>query len=350
MIPDGADAVVMVEYSEKLDDHTVAVYKAGSPGSGLTEAGDDFRRGELLFRQGHRIREKDVGVLAALGLTKLPVYCPPRVSVFSTGDEIIPAAQSPEPGEIRDINRHGLLSLLASIGVQTAADDTRQTSGDSGMSSRTLANDAQNTAIRPIVKDDEADLAQNLQNCLKQSDIVILSGGSSAGNKDMTAQIIDGAGKPGVITHGLAMKPGKPTIIGVVDGKIIFGLPGHPAAALLVFKAVVEPFIQKYYFGCTERAIRVNAVLTENVHAGEGRETFLLVRLTEARDASGRMIDGSRAENGHAPDARSDFWLAEPIHAKSGAISQIARADGYVRIPSLSEGVNQGERVQVVLL
>lgn len=324
MIPSGADAVVMVEYSEKLDDHTVAVYKAASPGGGLTEIGDDFRAGELFFRKGHRIKEKDIGILAALGIAELSVYSPPCLSVFSTGDEIIPVSQLPSVGEIRDINRHGIAALAQSVGVKICGNSYQNSYQNISKSENSAAGDI----IHPIVKDDLHALRINLQSCLAQSDIVILSGGSSAGTKDMTAQIIDEAGKPGVITHGLAMKPGKPTIIGIVDGKAVFGLPGHPAAALIVFKAVVEPFIKKYYFGCTEHAAEVNAVTTENIHAGEGRETFQLVRLRET--------NGERE--------------AEPVLAKSGAISQLARADGYVRIPSLSEGLHRGQTVKVTLL
>lgn len=325
MLPDSADAVVMVEYSEKLDDKTVVVYKPASPGGGMTGIGDDFAAGEVFYRKGHRVRAKDVGILAAIGKAKLLVYQSPGVTVFSTGDEIIPVTALPEPGQVRDINSHAIIAAVAEIGVKANVETESETQKNN------------------IIKDDKESLQKSLQNGIRQSDIIILSGGSSAGDKDMTAKIIDLIGDPGVIVHGLAMKPGKPTIIGIAEGKAIFGLPGHPAAALMVLKALVIPFIQKYYFGAPESKIEVQAVLTENVHAGEGRETFQLVALQKPIREAGNSSEGE--------DHLQDKLLrAVPIHAKSGAISQLAKADGYVQISSLSEGINKGQLVNVILL
>lgn len=325
MLPEGADAMVMIEYVEKLDDKTIAVNKAATPNGSIMNQGDDFKSGTQLFRKGHRITKKDIGMLAAIGCSDIEVYQRPRVSIISTGDEIIDIHHIPTIGQIRDINSYTIAAFAEEIGAQIG------------------------TITK--VKDERDNLQSALSKALDNSDLVLLSGGSSAGNKDMTAEIIDEMGKPGVITHGIAMKPGKPTIIGVLqfdddgrkqsntDGiltKLAVGLPGHPMAAIIAYHAVVEYFIKKYYFHNEDQPLSVTAKISENVHAGEGRETFQLVTLDKDLRA-GNSIDGTGL-------------IATPIHAKSGSISQLMYADGYVRMTALSEGLHKDSLVEVILI
>lgn len=301
MLPEGSDAVVMIEFTEKLDDRTIAVYKPAAPNNGIMNQGDDFQKEQLLFKIGHRITVKDIGMLAAAGKAEVAVFQKPRMTIISTGDEIIDVAEIPKYGEIRDINSYTIAAFAERTGAEV-------------------------TAIHrlPDVYDK---LRNTLLEAVRESDIVLLSGGSSAGNKDMTADIIDSIGSPGVITHGIAMKPGKPTIVGIVENKLIVGLPGHPMAAIIAYHAVVEEFILKHCFCNREDPLSIIAEVTENIHAGEGRETFQLVSLK-----------------------KTDHWIAEPIHAKSGSISQLMIADGYIRIPSLSEGVYAGSNAEIYLI
>lgn len=308
MLPVGADAVVMVEYVEHLDEKTIAIYRPAAPNSGIMNRGDDFKKEQLLFRRGHRITVKDIGMLAAIGKDRISVFKKPIVSILSTGDEIVDIAETPKPGEVRDINSYTIAAFAEATGAE----------------------------IRTIQKvPDEASLLRNaLSTAMAESDIVLISGGSSAGNKDMTAEIIDSMGAPGVVTHGIAMKPGKPTIIGIVENgqgrsKLVVGLPGHPMAAIVAYDVIVNDFMRKYCFHNEEDPICLTAKIAENIHAGEGRETYQLVSLKKQADAA---------------------WIAEPIHAKSGSISQLMMADGYIKISSLSEGVKADSSVEVTLI
>lgn len=325
MLPEGADAMVMIEYVEKLDDKTIAVNKAATPNGGIMNKGDDFKSKTSLFKKGHRITKKDIGMLAAIGCPEIEVYKKPTISIISTGDEIIDIHETPQIGQIRDINSYTIAAFAEDIGVQIG------------------------TITK--VKDERECLVNALTQVLENSDLVLLSGGSSAGNKDMTAEIIDEMGNPGVITHGIAMKPGKPTIIGVIQSedngkkqtngngtfaKLAVGLPGHPMAAIIAYHAVVDYFIKKYYFHNEEHPFAVTARISENIHAGEGRETFQLVTLKQDLEA-----EYSMSRTG---------WIATPIHAKSGSISQLMYADGYVRMTALSEGLHKDSLVEVILI
>lgn len=339
MLPAGSDAVVMIEYVENLDQKTIAVYKSIAPNSGVMNQGDDFKEGQLLFERGHRITVKDVGMLAAMGKSQITVYQKPRVSILSTGDEIIDITEIPKPGEVRDINSYTIAAFAEGTGAQIQ--------------------------LIEKVPDVDHQLRGALKKALMKSDIVLLSGGSSAGNKDMTAETINAMGEPGVITHGIAMKPGKPTIIGILEveldhqsdkenaekeqdgvlkhNKLVVGLPGHPMAAIVAYDVIVNDFMRKYCFHNEEEPIRLTARISENVHAGEGRETYQLVSLK--RHGKQEKLPGNLNEETNGPE-----WIAEPIHAKSGSISQLMIADGYVKISSLSEGVKANSIVEVTLI
>lgn len=270
---------------------------------------------------------KDVGMLAAIGKDKLTVFQKPFVSILSTGDELIDITKTPGPGEIRDINSYTIAAFAEDTGA----------------------------IIRNIEKvpDTPQAMRNALETALAESDIVLLSGGSSAGNKDITAETIDSMGKPGVVTHGIAMKPGKPTVIGIIEvqseiepnnrpiegyiaHKLVVGLPGHPMAAIVAYDVIVNDFMKQYWFQNDEEPIRLTAKITENIPGGEGRETYQLVSLKRTNTQDGEMP--------------AQEWIAEPIHAKSGSISQLIIADGYVKIASLSEGIREGSLVEVTLI
>jgi molybdopterin molybdotransferase len=314
MIPEGADAMVMIEHVEHLGKDLIGVGKPAAPNSNLMNIGDDFKEGEVFFKKGHRIQVKDIGLLAAHGLGKIPVYVKPNLSIISTGDELIHPSETPHGCQVRDINAYAIAAFARSAGA--------------------------NVLSLGIISDEYDKYRTEVIKALENSDLVILSGGSSAGNKDMTARVVDSLGKPGVITHGLAIKPGKPTVIGIFADekektKAVIGLPGHPMSAIIVYDVIVNRFLRKYYLGNEEVQETLSAVITENVHAGEGRETYQLVSLERIEDSC---------------EPKQARWHAVPIRAKSGSISQLMRADGYVVIPSDSEGVESGQLVEVVMI
>lgn len=306
MIPDGADAMVMVEHTDLMGDRMIVINKPAAPNSHIMNIGDDFKAGEKFFSKGHRIEAKDIGLLAACGKAKLSVYRKPKLTIISTGDELVEPGTKPGPCQIRDINAYAIAAFAEAAGAEILS--------------------------LSIISDEYKNYREAVSKALEKSDMVVISGGSSAGKKDLTAQVIDSMGKPGVITHGLAIKPGKPTIIGIFtdsgETKSVIGLPGHPLSSIIVFDVVINGFLKKYYLGNEEKQKTMTAVMTENVHSGAGRETYQLVNLT-------------RAESG---------WLAEPIRAKSGSISQLAKADGYVVIGTDSEGVLAGQTVDVIMV
>lgn len=310
MLPAGADAVVMIEYVERMDNENIAVYSSTAPNGNIMKKGDDFKLGQNIYKKGHRITTKDIGMLAAMGEAFVSVFVKPTVAIISTGDEVVSVMEEPAPGQIRDVNAHALSSLVANMGAKVG--------------------------LVALVKDSEEELKNTVREALYRNNIVLLSGGSSAGTKDYTAGIIDSLGSPGVITHGVAMKPGKPTIIGVIKNEnccchdrssLVVGLPGHPMAAIISFKTIVEYFIRKYYFAQEEEELTIPARVTESIRGGEGRETFTFVKLIK---------EGKE-------------WCAEPIHAKSGSISQLRYADGYIRTDAMSEGVDKDQMVEVVI-
>ncbi len=300
-LPEGADAAVMVEYAERFGDAMIAVYKPAAPGENILKAGEDLPVGELLMSRGQRIRPQDIGVLAASGISEVPVFRKLRVAVISTGDEIVAPDQRPEAGQIRDINTYTLKAMAEECGAEV----TRCA----------------------VVSDDFENLQEALREALEVSDVVLLSGGSSVGEKDYTSQVLTSFPDSKLLVHGLALKPGKPTVIARVLGKPVFGLPGQPASAMVVFKAVVEPFIKELMGGVPEFEAAVTAAAGVNIPSAPGRTTFQMVTIkTEA-----------------------GILTAMPVHGKSGMISLMSRAQGYIRIDALKEGLRKGETVQVML-
>ena len=302
MIPDGADAMVMIEYTELLDSTMVAVYEAASPGRGVVQIGEDATQGELLLTKGTMLTPKEIGVMASLGITEVTVYQPWRVTVISTGDELCRPGEDKGQCQIYDVNRY-------TVGVQ--------------------AKQAGMDIVRGLTLKDEADtLEQALRTAMEQSDLVVLSGGSSQGKKDMTADLIEKVSSPGVWTHGIALKPGKPTIIGSDEKTetLFIGLPGHPVAAMMVFELLIL-WLQRHLQGRSQ-GMQIPAKLESNIPAAPGRATCQTVKL---------IAD----ENG---------YIARPIHGKSGLMSTLTQADGYLILPVNQEGLKTGETVYVNLL
>ena len=299
-VPDGADSVVMVEFCEPFGSGMLAVSKPASPGENVVQVGEDVAAGAMLLPKGRKLRPQDLGVLAACGITEIPVFVPWRVTVISTGDELVSPAQTPGPGQIRDINTYTIASRSTAEGFHVI---------------RTLS-----------VKDERDDLAAVLADAKNDSDLVVLSGGSSQGKKDMTADLIDAAADHGVLTHGIAAKPGKPTITGFDEESrtLFIGLPGHPAAALMVYEQILISLWR--CLTCCEKERTLKAKVNVNVPSAPGRMTFQLVKLIE-----------------------DDELQAVPVFARSGMISPVSEADGYFVMTENQEGIRPGDTVNVHL-
>ena len=299
MIPDGADACVMVEYCEHFDSEELAVYQATSVGRHVVEIGEDSREGELLFKKGTKLRPQEIGALSAEGFTEISVFAPLKISIISTGDELVAPGGEIKKGQIYDINTSALDALATKHGFEVI-----------------------NTCT---VRDQYELLKAAIADAKEKSDIVVVSGGSSKGKKDMTATLIDELTVPGVFTHGLALKPGKPTILGVneADKTLMVGLPGHPVAAMAVFEMLLVWL--KRELTCEAEKGKVPAVLSGNVPGAPGRQTLLFVELEQTGDG----------------------YVAKPIFGKSGLMSTMTRADGYTTIEMLQEGLKSGEKIWV---
>ena len=301
MLPAGADAVAMVEYCETAGG-TIAVYEAAASGAGVALAGEDVKKGALLLLRGTQIRPQEAGALSATGITKFPVFVPLRLSIISTGDELVPPEQVPHSGKIRDINTNALKALGLRRGYNVVSSE--------------------------IIRDNEASLEATLRHATALSDVVVISGGSSKGEKDSTASAISRAAKPGVFCHGLSLKPGKPTILGWDEESqtLLAGLPGHPVAAMVVFELLLGWLHDKLFDRPPPFA--VPARISCNVPGSPGRTVCQPVIL---------HLEG-------------DSYLAEPVFGKSGMITTLTRADGYIMIDLNKEGLKKGESVMVQLL
>lgn len=303
MLPEGADAVVMLEDVEVRDARTVAVTSPAKPGDNIIRRAEDAKRGEVVLRRGSRLRPQDVGLLAAIGKVEVEVFLRPRVAVIITGDEIVSPERQPTAGQVRDINTYTLTALVQQEGA----------------------------APRPygIVADTYNVLLRTLADARKNSDLVLVSGGSSVGAKDDVARAIDKLGKPGVIVHGVSLKPGKPTILAVVEGTPIIGLPGHPVSSMVVFDVFVRDLLRGLAGRTVARSFGqvVRARADRRIPSAGVREDHIRVSLEER--------DGA-------------LW-AVPVLGKSGIITTMTKADGVVVVPLGQESVEQGAQVEVHL-
>ncbi len=305
MLPGGADAVVMVEYTQVLDGKMIEVTRPVAPGENVLDIGDDIREGETIFEKGWRLRPQDVGVLAALGITGVSVFRRPRVAVISTGDEIVPVdTGTVPPGKVRDINTFALAAQIESAGAVAG--------------------------LREKVPDTLEDLVATSLRALAGHDMVVLSGGSSVGARDYTVRVLERLPQSRLLVHGVAIRPGKPIILGLSGEKLFWGLPGQPASALITCRAFVVPSLERLQGRRAEwsRQSAFRAVLNRRMPSVHGRTDFIPVAID-------RNVPG-------LPEAL-------PIFGKSGAISLLARAEGYVIVPEHVEGYDRGTEVNVHL-
>ena len=302
-IPEGADAVVMVEDTDR-ENTALRVYRAVAKDENVMKKGADIKKGEIVLKAGQILSAPDIGVLAALGNAKTKVFRIPIVAVLSTGAEVAEAGKKLPYGKIYDINAFSLSAATIQSGGKPV--------------------------YLGVVPDDREDLLEALKNALGFADIVITSGGVSVGPKDLTPEVVGSLGKPGIIIHGIAVKPGKPTTIGLVDGKPIFSLPGHPTSALLMFHLFVRPFLQLLSGRSSTENPKIKAKLTKRLFSARGRRTFIMVNLNRKNP---------------------NKILAAPVETgASGAITTLAKADGFVEIPENHQFVDEEEEVEVTLL
>lgn len=294
MLPQGSNAVVMVEYTEKLGPDTVLLYRPVAPGENVMHKGEDVGRGIPVFSRGKWLQAKDIGLLASLGVSTVSVFKPYRVGVLSTGDEVIPIDQHPAMGQVRDVNSYSIAAAVESYGAVPRR--------------------------YPLVTDDREALQKAMGKALTENDLVILSGGSSVGVADYSLEIMLSMPNAEMLFHGIAVKPGKPTI-GVRAGrKLIVGLPGHPVSALMVFYILCAPIISPV----TMRL--VTGRLTVNIASQPGRDDFIPVQIQDN--------DGTRE--------------VHPLLGKSGLMSILAKADGFVHIVYEKQGLEAGTMVDVI--
>ncbi len=297
MLPIGADAVVMVEQTQEVGDHTVEVLRPVAPGENLVQVGEDVRAGDPILERGHRLRPQDLGGLLALGVTEVCVANTLGVGIVSGGDELVEPRHQPGPGQIRDINSYTLAALVRRAGHEPF--------------------------LAGIVRDDYPTLQTAAETVLAHNDVLILSAGSSVSSRDMTADVLNSLGQPGVLVHGVSLKPGKPTILGVCADKPVFGLPGNPVSCMVTFDLFVAPTLA-YLSGADAPPRRtVTARLARNIASATGREDYIQVRL----------------EHGEAI----------PVFGKSNLIYTLIRADGMLKVPLDVGGLTAGSEVEVVL-
>jgi len=300
MIPSGADAVVMIEDTQRVAAGYIEIFRPVAEGQNIVQVGEDIRRGQAILAPGHRLRPQDIGGLLALGITALTVAVPPVVGIISTGDEVVPPDSLVQPGQVRDINSYSLAGLAVRAGAR---------------------------AIRyGIVPDDRAALETAAARAVAACDIVVFSAGSSVSYRDMTADVIDGLGKPGVLVHGVSVKPGKPTILAVCDGKAVFGLPGNPVSAMVIFDLFITPAIGLLLGTQKPPQTTVTARLARNLASDSGREDYVQVRLEERE---------------------GELW-AVPVLGKSNLIYTLVNAAGTIQIPLDANGLRAGAWVTVV--
>ena len=302
-IPEGADAVVMVEDTHRVKD-ALSIYRAVTPSENVMKKGTDIKKASLLLKKGQVLGSREIGVLAAIGKAQVQVYGKPTVAVLSSGAEVTEPGKKLPDGKIYDINAYSLTTAVLESGGKPV--------------------------YLGVVPDDSAKLHAALEKALANADIVITSGGVSVGPKDLMPETLNALGKPGLIVCGVAVKPGKPTTVALIGNKPIFALPGHPTSALLLFHLFVRPVIQAWAGRHAEETIAVKALAGARMFSARGRRTFVMVKL-----------------KGDSPKQ----LVAEPVETgASGAITTLAKADGFVEIPENQQFIDVDEEVIVTLL
>lgn len=322
MIPETADAVVQIEHTQVISEQysvdseqspvpnlqspnlpfEIEILRAVAPGQNVLQLGEDVQPQAEILPAGHQLRPQDIGGLLALGLTEVTVMRQPRVAILATGDEVISPEQTPTPGQIRDINSY------------TVAAQTRQAGGV--------------PLLGGIIRDNFAALQQAAAAALAEADMLVMSAGSSVSVRDMTVQVIEQLGQPGVLLHGVATRPGKPTIVGVAGGKPVLGLPGNPVSAMIQFDMFGVPAIYRLQgLAVPPRRSSIWATLTQNIASESGREDYIPARVTDSPDGV----------------------QATPVFGKSNLIYTLVNADGLIQVPLNKAGLTEGESVLVRL-
>jgi len=305
MMPPEADAVVMVEYTDETDAGLVEIHRGVSPWQNVIQIGDDIKKGELVFPRGRRLRAHDLGALTGVGIASIPAFKKPRAALISTGDEIVDVDTEPMPGQVRNINQHSLAGLIEECGGELK---------DWG-----------------VIRDDRKALRDAIAAALEWGDLVLLSGGSSMGAKDIALETILSFPDSQFIFHGISIAPGKPTIFAKACGKPVLGLPGYPVSALVIFDLFAAPLIRRLggenIDALAKFSRTVRAVLKTNVASQIGREDYVRVAL----------------------ERKNDGLVAVPLPSKSGAIFTLVKADGMVRVDMNQDGLEHGEEVEVIL-
>lgn len=296
MLPYGADSMVMLEYTDRMDDYTVLVNSPVAYGDNIIDIGEDIKSGEVVLKSGTVLRPYEVGVLSSLGYGSVEVCKRIRVAIISTGDEIVGVDETPKLGQVRDINTYLLYSLIIDDGAEPVN--------------------------YGLIKDEYELLKATVDRAVSECDIVLISGGSSVGKKDQTLRVLNSLGDPGVLIHGISVKPGKPTIIGGAGNKAVFGLPGHPLACAIMYKVIVK-YLMDRVLGNSEAVYPTVCSFSVNYHKAKGREEYLPVKLSFSKEGI----------------------TAEPVFGKSGLITGFSRAWGYIRIERNKEGLRAGETV-----
>lgn len=297
MIPKNANACVMIEHTESITDDKVAIYEAVAEGRHVVKKADDIKKDDVVFELGRVISAADIGFLSSIGIYKIKVYKKWNVTIISTGDELVNEKSEYKLGKIRDINTNLLLALSEKYGF--------------------------NVLNTYLLKDDAKVLEETIVSSMSNSDVVIMSGGSSKGKKDVTSIVIDKLSSSGVLTHGIAIKPGKPTITAYDKNTntVLIGLPGHPVASAVLFKLVVGG-LYELISKSKKHNLVCEGIMTENMPASPGRMTFQLVKLDK------------------------DFNVT-PIFGRSGLIRTLSEADGYIVLETDQEGIRKGDKVKV---
>lgn len=303
MLPKGADSVVMVEHTEKIDDTMVEIHKSVAFLQNTIDIAEDFAKNDIAIPKRTFIRAQEQGLIAGLGYKSIQAFKIPKVGIISSGDEIVPIEIKPKLGEIRDINSYTISALI------------------------------QEACAVPvcygIVKDDKIQLKKVLEKACKETDMVLISGGSSVGTKDFTIDVLSSMPDSNILVHGISISPGKPTILAKVGNKSVWGLPGQVTSAMVVLKIVVIPFLDQIKgLAKKSKPIKISAKLSRNIASAQGRKDFTRVMLK----------------------TKDNQLIAEPVLGKSGLIRPMIYADGLLEIDANLEGMEKGSIVDIILI
>ncbi len=301
-MPRGSDAVVMIEFTNKIGPETIEVYKAVAPRDDVSWRGEDVRKGEIALKEGTKLEPQDLGMLAALDLSKIQVYKKPVVGILSTGSELVSLGSEKRRGQVTDVN-----SIILSAIVRKSGGEPLPLGS---------------------VKDDLQSIRSRITEGLEKSDLIVVSGGTSEGQADLTVETIDSLGEPGVVVRGIAMRPGRPTALASVKGRPVINLSGYPVAAMVGFYLFGRPLLARMLRTAEDPEPHVRARVTRRVPSGSGLRSFVRVTVSKL----------------------GDEYVADPVRATgSGVISSMIRANGLLIIPEDVEGVDENEEVDVVL-